>query len=169
MKGKVGVFGGICHNGTLNLPFCKRGEPLICYSANFPGLVITGARTVPAYPPPPPLTFHRVNFYGQDDRKRLRKLTEYAYYADMKAKQFGPTVREIREAAGINLRELARRLGWSPAYVSDIERGLRNPPGRATQIAVWADAIGAGNLEELMELAERGRPRRCTDCSLTGG
>lgn len=83
-------------------------------------------------------------------------------------KQFGPTVREIREAAGISLRELARRLGWSAAYVSDIELGRRNPPGRATQVWAWADAIGAGEarIVELMELAEQGRPRRCADCPL---
>ena len=84
-------------------------------------------------------------------------------------KQFGATVREIREAAGTSLRELARRLGWSAAYVSDIERGRRNPPGQATEVEAWADAIGAGNLEELMELAEQGRPRRCSDCPLTKG
>ena len=81
-------------------------------------------------------------------------------------KQFGATVREIREAAGISLREVARHLGWTPAYVSDIELGRRNPPGRVTQIWAWADAIGAGSLEELMELAEQGRPRRCADCPL---
>ena len=51
--------------------------------------------------------------------------------------------------------------------MSDIERGRRNPPGRATEVKAWADAIGAGNLEELMELAEQGRLRRCADCPLT--
>jgi transcriptional regulator with XRE-family HTH domain len=75
-------------------------------------------------------------------------------------KQFGPTVRTIREAAGISLRELARRLGWSAAYVSDIELGRRNPPRLGTRVQAWADAIGAGNLEELMELAERSRAGR---------
>lgn len=86
-------------------------------------------------------------------------------------KQFGATVRTIREAAGISLRELARRLGWTPAYVSDIELGRRNPPGRASQVCAWADAIGVGEARtvELMVLAEQGRPRRCVDCLLTKG
>lgn len=82
---------------------------------------------------------------------------------------FGATVRTIRESNGISLRELARRLGWSAAYVSDIERGRRSPPGVGTQVQAWADAIGAPNLEELMELAEQGRTRRCADCPLTKG
>jgi predicted transcriptional regulator len=33
-----------------------------------------------------------------------------------------------RERAGISLREMARRLGFSAAYVSDFERGNRQPP-----------------------------------------
>lgn len=80
-------------------------------------------------------------------------------------------MREIRENAGISLRELARRLGWTPAYVSDIELGRRNPPGRAPQIMAWADAIGADEARtvELVELAGQGRPRRCSDCPLTKG
>jgi len=86
----------------------------------------------------------------------------------VKTNQFGAAVRTIREGNGITLRELARRLGWSAAYVSDIERGRRSPPGLGTQVQNWADAIGAANLEELMELAARGRSRPCGDCPLRG-
>lgn len=35
-------------------------------------------------------------------------------------------IREAREKKGISLRELARRIGKSAAYVSDIELGRRN-------------------------------------------
>lgn len=83
--------------------------------------------------------------------------------------QFGTTVRSIREANGISLRELARRLGWSAAYVSDIERGRRSPPGVPWQVQNWALIIGATNWDELLELAEQGRPRPCADCPLTKG
>lgn len=41
---------------------------------------------------------------------------------------FGKTFRELREAARVTLRAVAKHMGWSPAYVSDIERGRRTPP-----------------------------------------
>ena len=38
----------------------------------------------------------------------------------------GAWLRLRREMAGLTLRELARRLGYSAAYLSDIERNRRN-------------------------------------------
>jgi predicted transcriptional regulator len=38
----------------------------------------------------------------------------------------GSKLREKREAAGIGLREVAKKAGLSPSYVSDLERGKRN-------------------------------------------
>lgn len=35
-------------------------------------------------------------------------------------------LREVRERANLSLREVARQLNYSPAYVSDIELGRRN-------------------------------------------
>lgn len=40
---------------------------------------------------------------------------------------FGENLRRHRKAAGLSLRELATKLGISPAYLSDIERGNRAP------------------------------------------
>lgn len=37
-------------------------------------------------------------------------------------------LREVREGAGVSVREMARRLGHSAPYVSDVERGKRNVP-----------------------------------------
>jgi transcriptional regulator with XRE-family HTH domain len=37
----------------------------------------------------------------------------------------GQNMRERRKEKQISLREAARRLGWSAAYVSDLERGFR--------------------------------------------
>ena len=39
----------------------------------------------------------------------------------------GPAVRAAREARGLSLRELARRLDVSPSFVSQVEHGKANP------------------------------------------
>ena len=41
---------------------------------------------------------------------------------------FGQTLRVLRTTAGISLRELSKRLGLSPAYLSQVERGKQPPP-----------------------------------------
>jgi HTH-type transcriptional regulator, competence development regulator len=42
--------------------------------------------------------------------------------------KFGETIRQLREAQGLGLREVATMVGISPAYLSRIERGKENPP-----------------------------------------
>ena len=41
---------------------------------------------------------------------------------------FGQSLRYIRVARGISLREIARAVGRTPTYISDIERGNNRPP-----------------------------------------
>jgi len=41
--------------------------------------------------------------------------------------QLGQRLREVRQAAGMSLRELARRLGVSPSFVSQFETGKSQP------------------------------------------
>jgi len=50
---------------------------------------------------------------------------------------FGPTIRLLRQAKGISLRELARQLGVSPAFLSQIEAGRQHkiPKARIVQVA----------------------------------
>ena len=50
---------------------------------------------------------------------------------------FGPTIRLLRQAKGISLREMARQLGVSPAFLSQIEAGRQHkiPRGRIVQVA----------------------------------
>lgn len=52
----------------------------------------------------------------------------------------GARIREARVARGMSLRDLARRVGCSAAYVSDVERGQRacgtGPVGNAILSAV---------------------------------
>jgi len=45
--------------------------------------------------------------------------------------QFGKTVRRLRDAAGLSQEELAFRAGMKRSYLSDLERGTRNPTIRA--------------------------------------
>ena len=40
----------------------------------------------------------------------------------------GRWLRERRSVAGVSLREMARQVGFSAPYLSDIERGNRKPP-----------------------------------------
>ena len=46
----------------------------------------------------------------------------------MTMKAFGETIRELRVAQDLGLRETAGRIGISPAYLSRIERGKESPP-----------------------------------------
>jgi len=43
-------------------------------------------------------------------------------------KNFGDTVRSLRTAQDLGLRETATKVGISPAYLSRIERGKESPP-----------------------------------------
>lgn len=43
-------------------------------------------------------------------------------------KHFGETIRELRVAQALGLRETATMIGISPAYLSRIERGKERPP-----------------------------------------
>ena len=50
---------------------------------------------------------------------------------------FGQTIRLLRQAKGISLREMARKLGVSPAFLSQIEAGRQHkiPKARIVQVA----------------------------------
>lgn len=53
---------------------------------------------------------------------------------------FGKNVRALRELAGLSQEELAFRAGMKRTYLSDLERGVRNPSVRA--LGRLADALG---------------------------
>lgn len=55
--------------------------------------------------------------------------------------RFGDYARVQREKRRISLRTVAQEIGFTPAYVSDIERGNRNPPAPHI-VQKWAMAIG---------------------------
>lgn len=53
---------------------------------------------------------------------------------------FGKNVRALREQEGLSQEELAFRAGMKRSYLSDLERGTRNPSVRA--LGRLADALG---------------------------
>ena len=90
--------------------------------------------------------------------------------------QFGPTVRDIRERLRrddrrFSVRQVARRVGIEPAYLSKIERGEVAPPSEATTVRLAAElgqdpdvllALAgkvSGDLQEII----RKRPRLFAD------
>lgn len=68
---------------------------------------------------------------------------------------FGKKLREVREAAQRTMKDVAAHMGWSVVYMSDIERGRRNPP-KTREIEKISDFIGINSLE-LLDLARRER------------
>jgi transcriptional regulator with XRE-family HTH domain len=48
-------------------------------------------------------------------------------------KTLGTRIRELREQHDLSLREFAKRLGSTPAHISDIELGRRNPSDELLQ------------------------------------
>ena len=72
------------------------------------------------------------------------------------AKNFGETIREMREAQDLGLRTAADRLGISPAYLSRIERGKERPP-KPDVIKRIATMLG-GDPDLLFRLAESTDP-----------
>lgn len=59
---------------------------------------------------------------------------------------FGTYARKIRVQKRVSLKDVANTLGYSTVYISDIERGNRNPP-TDDKLELWADIIGADESE----------------------
>jgi transcriptional regulator with XRE-family HTH domain len=68
-------------------------------------------------------------------------------------KNFGALVRQKREAKEIGLREMAKKIGISPTYLSKIERGDFDPPAE-DKVRKIAEIIGR-DPDELLALAGR--------------
>jgi HTH-type transcriptional regulator, competence development regulator len=68
-------------------------------------------------------------------------------------KSFGALVRREREAKKIGLREMAKKIGVSPTYLSKVERDEFPPPAE-DKVRRIADIIGR-DADELLALAGR--------------
>ena len=63
----------------------------------------------------------------------------------------GEALRARREESGLSLRAAAERAGMSPAHLSEVERGLKEPSLGVLQRI--ADAVGGGAGEVFLDLA----------------
>ena len=70
---------------------------------------------------------------------------------------FGSSLRRLRENANKTLKELAAVMNVSVVYVSDIERGRRNPP-QGEKLKQIAQFFGI-DVNELEDLANKERKR----------
>lgn len=73
-------------------------------------------------------------------------------------RKFGERVRELREAKKMTLRALAKALGVSAPFVSDVEHGRRMP----SDVAKWASVLGVEE-RSLSVLDERNLEQRVRD------
>lgn len=89
----------------------------------------------------------------------------------MSGKKFGALVRREREAKEIGLREMAKMVGFSPTYLSRVERGEVPPPAedRVRRIAEILDrdpddllALAGRVASDLTDII-RQRPREIAD------
>jgi transcriptional regulator with XRE-family HTH domain len=70
--------------------------------------------------------------------------------------RFGRRLRQMREDRGRTQEEVGERAGFTGKYVSEIERGLRDPP-LTTLIRIAEDGLG-GRLEQLLSSSNPVRP-----------
>ena len=77
---------------------------------------------------------------------------------------FGARLRELRQARGIQLKDMAKGLGVSAAYLSALEHGHRGRPNRAFvhRICAYLNIIW-DEAEELQALAQLSHPRITVD------
>lgn len=70
---------------------------------------------------------------------------------------FGEHVRRLREQASKSMRAMADAVGVSVVYISDIERGRRNPP-QGEKLARMAQCLEV-DVNDLEEIAAKERRR----------
>ena len=77
---------------------------------------------------------------------------------------FGAKLRQLRRERGIQLKEMAKGLGVSAAYLSALEHGHRGRPNRAFvhRICAYLNIIW-DEAEELQALAQLSHPRITVD------
>jgi transcriptional regulator with XRE-family HTH domain len=63
-------------------------------------------------------------------------------------KNLGEKIREVREAKDVSLRELAKRLSLSPAFLSDVELGRRYPSKKVLRLLANELSVKFDDLED---------------------
>ena len=70
---------------------------------------------------------------------------------------FGEYIRHLREQANKSMRAMAEAVGVSVVYISDIERGRRNPP-QGEKLSKLAEFLEM-DIKDLEEMAAKERKR----------
>ena len=65
--------------------------------------------------------------------------------------EFGQYLRSVRQAKKISIRQLAKAVGKTPTYISDIEKGNNKPPERELLDSIIAEL----HLEEFPDIRNR--------------
>ena len=80
--------------------------------------------------------------------------------------KFGEYIKSKRLEKGISLRELASKVGISPSYMSDIEKGRRNAPNKE-KVDKIAEALfySEEEINELYDLAGESKNSIASDLS----
>ena len=71
---------------------------------------------------------------------------------DTREAAFGAVITELRVKRGLGYEEIAHKVGCNPGYMSDIERGKKNPSMKIIQAIADVHAI---KLSKLFAMAER--------------
>lgn len=73
----------------------------------------------------------------------------------------GDFLRDKRKSSKLTLKDVTSKMGWSVVYLSDIERGRRNPPSNDRLLEI--SKILKINFDDLLNLAneERGKIELC--------
>jgi len=74
---------------------------------------------------------------------------------------FGRYLRDLRVRTGMRMKTLADEMGWTSVYVSDIERGRRNPPSPENIVRI-AEILGVDS-SKLLDLANTEKKRVVLD------
>ncbi|HET9165663.1 MAG TPA: helix-turn-helix transcriptional regulator [Candidatus Angelobacter sp.] len=72
--------------------------------------------------------------------------------ADTREAAFGAVITELRVKKGLGYEEIAHKVGCNPGYMSDIERGRKNPSMKIIQAIADVHEI---KLSKLFAMAEK--------------
>ncbi len=103
---------------------------------------------------------NRDYFRGVEHVERVRLTVGCSLYKLTVMESLGAYIRRIRDERDISLRELAKRIGCTPPFVSDIEHGRRHPSDEvlaeiARVLAVSEDELRKHDLRAPIEEIKR--------------
>jgi transcriptional regulator with XRE-family HTH domain len=81
-----------------------------------------------------------------------RPVAQLKRKTDTREAAFGAVITELRVKKGLGYEDVAHKVGCNPGYMSDIERGKKNPTMKVIQAI--ADTHGL-KLSKLIAMAER--------------